>query len=56
MQAALLYWFTRYLQLARLCVEYCFHTFMVMWYESEIKYFEKRIAEIDRELADLERS
>jgi len=28
------------------------HTFRVKWYESEVKYLDKRIAELERELAD----
>ena len=27
-------------------------TFQVMWYESQIKYIDKRIAQLERELAD----
>ncbi|MGC2029245.1 MAG: hypothetical protein WA642_04455 [Steroidobacteraceae bacterium] len=27
-------------------------TFQVKWYESEIKYIDKRIAQLERELAD----
>ncbi len=56
MQTELLNWLIRYLYLVRIGAEWVYHRFMVMWYESEIKYLNERIAKIDRELAELERS
>lgn len=56
MQTDLLNWLIRYLCLVRICAAWAYHTFMVMWYESEIKFLNERIAKLDRELADLERS
>lgn len=55
MQTELFDWLILCLQRAWLYAEYTFHTFMVMWYESEIKYLDKRIARLERELADLQR-
>ncbi len=41
--ARMLWW---YIQLG-------YHAFLVKWYESQVKYLDKRIAKLQRELADL---
>lgn len=56
MQGELLDWLLRYLQLGRLCIKHAVLTFKVMWYESEARYFDKRIAKLERELVKLEES
>ncbi len=53
MQGDALEWLFYYLQLAWLYIKHGLLTFQVMWYESEIAYLDKRIAKIERELADL---
>ena len=54
MQTVLLdWWLTSYLQLGCLCVQFGFHSFMERWYESEIRYLDKRIAKLEQELSTL---
>lgn len=56
MQTDLLEWLTSYLRLASWWVKYGFHSFMVLWYQSEIQYIDRRLAKIRRELAAHESS
>lgn len=42
-----------YLQIGWLYIKHAVLTFQVKWYESEVQYIDRRIAKLERELADL---
>jgi hypothetical protein len=43
-----------YLQLGCLYIKHAVLAFQVKWYQSEVNYLDKRIAKLERELAELD--
>jgi len=54
MHGELLQWVGNYLQLGGLYIKHGVLTFQVKWYEAEIRYIDKRIAQLERQPVDLD--